>query len=88
MQLLGLMAIGLVIGVLARWIRPGRQDLSLAWTFALGLVGALLGGTVASALGTGSVWELNVVGTLVGLACAVLLVGAAAGLVGRRVRND
>lgn len=84
MQVLGLMAIGLVIGVLARWLRPGRQDLSLAWTFALGLVGALVGGSIASALGTGSIWELNVLGTVIGIACAVVLVGAAAGLVGRR----
>ncbi|WP_183093693.1 GlsB/YeaQ/YmgE family stress response membrane protein [Nocardioides stalactiti] len=84
MQFLGLLVIGLVIGVGARMLRPGPQDLNLGWTFGLGLAGALVGGLVASSLGTGDVLELNVLGTLVGVATAVLLVGAAEGLVGRR----
>ncbi|NYD32756.1 putative membrane protein YeaQ/YmgE (transglycosylase-associated protein family) [Nocardioides kongjuensis] len=74
----------MVIGLLARWMRPGRQGLNLRWTFVLGVLGAVIGGAVASGVGTGSVWELNVVGTLVGVVAAILLVGAAEGLVGRR----
>lgn len=86
MELLSLLVIGLVIGLVARFLRPGPSNLSLGWTFAFGLLGALVGGSIASAIGTGSVRELNVVGTLTGTVAAVLLVGAAEGLVGRRDR--
>lgn len=41
---------GLVIGALARLLKPGRQRLSLLATLLLGVVGALIGGVVASLL--------------------------------------
>ena len=47
---------------------------------ALGVVGALLGVVVASLLGTGDTFELNVLGFVVALIAAVLLVGDAEGL--------
>jgi uncharacterized membrane protein YeaQ/YmgE (transglycosylase-associated protein family) len=83
MQILGLIVIGLVIGVLARLFKPGRQNLSLLMTFALGLAGALIGGIVASLLGTGGIWELNFLGTVVGIIAAILLIGVAEGSAGR-----
>ena len=83
MQILGLIVIGLVIGVLARLFKPGRQNLSLLMTFALGLAGALIGGIVASLLGTGGIWELNFLGTVVGIVAAILLIGVAEGSAGR-----
>jgi uncharacterized membrane protein YeaQ/YmgE (transglycosylase-associated protein family) len=83
MQILGLIVIGLVISVLARLFKPGRQNLSLLMTFALGLAGALIGGVVASLLGTGGIWELNFLGTVVGIIAAILLIGVAEGSAGR-----
>ena len=83
MQILGLIVIGLVIGVLARLFKPGRQNLGLLMTFALGLAGALIGGIVASLLGTGGIWELNFLGTVVGIIAAILLIGVAEGSAGR-----
>ena len=59
MQILGLIVVGLIIGALARLIKPGRQRLSILMTLVLGVVGALIGGVVASLLGTGDIWELN-----------------------------
>src|SRR3546814_5973845 len=61
-NILGLIVVGLVIGVIARLIKPGRQNLSLLWTFLLGLAGALIGGIIASWIGTGDVFELNILG--------------------------
>ncbi len=83
MQILGLIIVGLIIGALARLIKPGRQQLSVLATLGLGVVGALIGGVVASLLGTGSIWELNVLGFIVAVIAAVLLVGVAEGMTGK-----
>jgi uncharacterized membrane protein YeaQ/YmgE (transglycosylase-associated protein family) len=84
MQILGLIFIGLVIGVLARLIKPGRQNLTLLWTFILGLIGALIGGIVASVLDTGNIFELNILGFVVAVVAAIVLIGAAEGFVGKK----
>ena len=77
MEILGLILIGLVIGVLARLLLPGRQRIGFALTLLLGVGGALVGGIVANAIGTGGIFELNFVGTVVGVIAAVFLIGAA-----------
>jgi uncharacterized membrane protein YeaQ/YmgE (transglycosylase-associated protein family) len=83
-QIIGLIVIGLVVGVLARLIKPGRQNISMLWTFLLGLAGALIGGIAASAIGTGDIFELNFVGTVVGVIAAIVLIGAAEGFAGSK----
>jgi uncharacterized membrane protein YeaQ/YmgE (transglycosylase-associated protein family) len=87
MQILGLIVIGLVIGVIARLIKPGRQNLTLLWTFILGLIGALIGGIVASALNTGDIFELNILGFIVAVVAAIVLIGAAEGFVGGKSKK-
>lgn len=84
--MIGFIVFGLVVGVIARLLVPGRQHLSLAMTVGLGLVGSVVGGVVANALGTGDVFELNVLGSLVAIAAAVVLivVGDRVGLLRRR----
>ena len=89
MQILGLIFIGLVIGVLARLVLPGRQRIGVAMTLLLGIGGALVGGIVASALGTGDIFELNILGTIVGIIAAAAFIGAAdAAGIGRGGRRD
>jgi uncharacterized membrane protein YeaQ/YmgE (transglycosylase-associated protein family) len=51
---------GLVIGALARLIKPGKQRLGVLATLLLGLAGSAIGDVVANLLGTGDVFELNV----------------------------
>jgi len=75
---------GLVIGVLARLIKPGKQSLGLLATLGLGLVGSLIGGLIAQAFGTGSIWELNVVGFVLAVVAAVLLIGVAEQVAGKK----
>jgi uncharacterized membrane protein YeaQ/YmgE (transglycosylase-associated protein family) len=77
MQILGLILVGLVIGVLARLLLPGRQRIGLALTLLLGVLGAVIGGTVASAIGRGDIFELNIVGFVVAVLAAVGLVAIA-----------
>ena len=83
-QILGLLFIGLVIGALARLIKPGRQRLSIGMTLVLGVVGALIGGFLASLIGTGDIFELNFLGFVFAVIAAVLLVGGAEGAAGRK----
>jgi uncharacterized membrane protein YeaQ/YmgE (transglycosylase-associated protein family) len=89
MQVLGLIVIGIVIGILARLVLPGRQRIGVGLTVLLGIAGALVGGLVASALGTGDIFELNILGTIVGIIAAAGLIGAAdrAGI-GEQRRRD
>ena len=84
--MIGFIVFGLVVGVIARLVVPGRQHLGLAMTVGLGLIGSVVGGVVANALGTGDVFELNVLGSLVAIAAAVVLivVGDRVGLLRRR----
>jgi uncharacterized membrane protein YeaQ/YmgE (transglycosylase-associated protein family) len=83
-QLLGVLIVGLIIGALARLIKPGKQNLSVLATLGLGCVGALIGGIVATLLGTGTLSEIDFLGFVVAVVAAVLLVGTAEGLTNRR----
>ena len=80
--MIGFVIAGLVIGALARLIKPGKQDLSLLMTLVLGLAGSVVGGGVAALLGTGNIWELNVLGFVVAVLAAVALVGVAEAMTG------
>jgi uncharacterized membrane protein YeaQ/YmgE (transglycosylase-associated protein family) len=76
-QILGLIVVGLVIGALARLLKPGRQRMSILATMLLGVAGAIIGGLIADWLDVGSITELNFWGFLFALIDAVLLIGVA-----------
>ncbi len=86
--MIGFLAFGLVVGVLARLFKPGRQNLGLLATLGLGIVGSLIGGTIAWLIGTGSIWELDFLGTVFAVIAAVMLVGTAEALTsGRKTKQ-
>jgi uncharacterized membrane protein YeaQ/YmgE (transglycosylase-associated protein family) len=70
----------------ARLIKPGKQNLSLGMTLLLGVAGSLIGGLIASLIGTGNIWELNIIGGIVAIIAAVVLIGVAEGTSGRKTR--
>ncbi|MUK01362.1 GlsB/YeaQ/YmgE family stress response membrane protein [Vibrio cholerae] len=82
--MIGFIIAGLIIGALARLIKPGKQNLGLVATLLLGLVGSIIGGSIASLLGTGDIFELNILGFIVSVIAAVLLIGVAETVAGRR----
>ena len=43
-------ALGLAVGVLARFALPGKTPLSLPWTAAVGSAGTVFGGLIGNAL--------------------------------------
>ncbi len=85
--MIGFIVAGLIIGVLARLILPGKQHLSVVMTLLLGLAGSVVGGLVANLLGTGSIWELNVIGFVVAVIAAIAFIGVAEGFTAARDKN-
>lgn len=83
MGIIGFLVAGLVIGALARLFKPGKQNLSLLITLLLGIAGSIIGGVIASWLGTGDIMELNVIGFVVAVIAAFLLIGVAEGVSSR-----
>ncbi len=83
LSVIGFIVAGLVIGALARLIKPGKQNLGLLATLLLGLAGSVIGGVVANLLGTGDIFELNILGFIVAVIAAVALIGVAETLTGR-----
>lgn len=75
--MIGFVVFGLVVGALARLIVPGKQALSIWMTLLLGLAGSVIGGVIASLLGTGDIFELNILGSIVAIlaAAGLILVG-------------
>ena len=89
--MIGFLIAGLIIGLLARLLLPGRQRIGLLMTLLLGVVGSVIGGTIANLLRTGDIWELNIIGFIAAVAAsmALLAVGERAGLgAGDRDRGE
>ncbi len=76
-DIIGFIVWGLIIGAVARLIKPGRQNLSILATLGLGLVGSVIGGLLASLIGRGSIFELDFLGVVFAVIASVLLVGTA-----------
>ena len=55
---------GIIIGFIARAVVPGRQNLNILWTGALGLAGMMIGavvGTVIPPDNSGVPWILGII---------------------------
>jgi uncharacterized membrane protein YeaQ/YmgE (transglycosylase-associated protein family) len=79
------LVVGLIVGALARLIMPGKQNIGLIMTIALGAVGAFLGSWLTYNLGyTNSNGGWAVIPFLVGIITAVILIAIYLGVTGRR----
>ena len=64
MGIIGWIVLGLIAGAIAKAIHPGNEEPGgVLGTFAVGIVGALLGGLIASALGVGAIGTFFSLGT-------------------------
>jgi len=70
LSLLGTLLVGLIVGLLARAIKPGNDDMGWIMTIALGIVGSLIAGYAGRAMGwyqpgEPAGWIASVVGAIV-----------------------
>jgi len=75
--MIGFLVAGLIIGLLARLLLPGRQKIGLLWTLGLGIAGSVIGGTLANVIGSGDIWELNIIGFVCAVIASMVLLGVA-----------
>ena len=68
--------LGLVIGALAKFLMPGPDGGGWLMTSLLGIAGALVGGSIASAIGLASFRGFNAGGLIIAIAGAMLLLAA------------
>ncbi len=59
MGILSWIVFGLLAGMLAKWLMPGRDGGGLIMTMLLGIAGAFVGGWIGTRLGFGSVTGFN-----------------------------
>jgi uncharacterized membrane protein YeaQ/YmgE (transglycosylase-associated protein family) len=78
MGLLAFIVFGLVIGLIARALMPGRQAMGLVATALLGMAGSFVGGLIGSLIYGGRMFELHsagIIGSIVGALLVMFLVG-------------
>ena len=64
---------GLIVGVLAKWIMPGEDPGGIFITILIGIAGAFLGGFIGSVIGLGSVTGFNLISLTLAVGGALLL---------------
>jgi uncharacterized membrane protein YeaQ/YmgE (transglycosylase-associated protein family) len=91
MHIIGFLIFGLIVGLLARAIYPGRQNMGWLSTAVLGMVGSLIGGLIGHALWGGNStadgsWGFTPGGLISSIVGAVIVLFAYLSLLGRRGR--
>jgi uncharacterized membrane protein YeaQ/YmgE (transglycosylase-associated protein family) len=64
---------GLIVGVIAKFILPGKDPGGLIITICLGVAGAFVGGFLASRLGFGTITGFNLHSLLIAVGGSILL---------------
>jgi uncharacterized membrane protein YeaQ/YmgE (transglycosylase-associated protein family) len=78
------LVIGAIIGALGRLVVPGRQNISIILTIAIGVVAALLGTLLAGAFDVDDTAGIDWIEIALQVALAAIGVAVVAGATGRR----
>jgi uncharacterized membrane protein YeaQ/YmgE (transglycosylase-associated protein family) len=70
MDFIIMIVVGFIVGLIARAIMPGRQDMGIIMTAILGIVGSLVGGFLGRSLGLYAAgqaagWIASVIGAII-----------------------
>lgn len=84
MGILSWILLGLVAGAIAKALRPGRDPQGCIITMIIGIIGAVLGGWIATLLGWGTVDGFNLYSILVATGGALLALIIYNAIAGRR----
>ena len=83
--ILSALVVGLIVGALARLIMPGKQNIGVIMTIALGALGSFLGTWLTYSLGySNSNGGFQIIPFLVGIIVAIVLIAIYVGITGRR----
>jgi len=89
MGIIGWIVLGLLAGAIAKAILPGDDPGGIIVTMLIGIVGAIVGGFIASALGIGDLDEFFDIGTwIIAILGSLLLLVAYRAIAGRRAGTD
>ena len=73
MGILSWIVMGLIVGLLAKFVVPGKDPGGLIVTICIGIAGAFVGGFIGSLLGLGKVTGFNVGSFLLAIGGAVVI---------------
>jgi len=73
MGFLSWILLGLIVGVLAKWLLPGNDPGGIIVTILIGIAGAIVGGYLATLLGLGAVTGFNLGSLAIAIVGAILL---------------
>ena len=73
MGILSWIVMGLIVGVLAKFIMPGKDPGGIIVTILIGIAGAFVGGFVGSFLGLGTVTGFNIGSLLLAIGGGIIL---------------
>ncbi|GAC1319507.1 MAG: GlsB/YeaQ/YmgE family stress response membrane protein [Collimonas sp.] len=80
MEILWTIVVGFIVGVIAKLIHPGRENMGFIMTTLLGIAGAFLAGYVGQALGWYHAGQgAGFIGSIVGAFILLLIYGFAKG---------
>ena len=88
--IVSIIIVGLIAGAIARLLVPGRQDISIPMTIALGVVGSFVGGFLGYLIfhkdsQNGFLQPSGIIGSIIGAIIALLIYRAATGRRGAAV---
>lgn len=73
MGILAWIVFGLLAGIVAKWIMPGRDPGGFILTVIIGIAGALIGGYLSTLLGFGDITGFDIRSFLIAVLGALLL---------------
>lgn len=84
MDIIGLIVAGAIIGALARFVMPGRQNINIVVTIILGVIGVIAGYYLAGAMGVASTSGVDWIRWIISIVVSVLLISIYLAVTGRR----
>lgn len=73
LNIIGWIIFGFIVGVIARFLKPGPQPMGMLKTILLGVAGSFLGGMIANLIQGGTLFEGRSVGWIGSVLGAILL---------------
>ena len=73
MGILSWIILGLIVGIIAKFVMPGKDPGGIFITIILGIAGAFIGGFIGSTLGLGSVRGFDIRSLLIAVGGSILL---------------